>query len=144
MTELSKNNPEKAVEVLKSILGLNPDNEKLPKIYYALGWIYENNLMNLDSSVKYYKLLREKFPSSVYTISIIAKLDVIAPEKIENTPKDSLNLKTDTTVVLNDSITGNLIVKDSLTNDLIELPPEDSSFIPLPKDTTIRQIFIEQ
>lgn len=144
MTELGKNNPEKAVEILKTVLSLNPDNEKLPKIYYALGWIYENNLMNLDSSVKYYKLLKEKFPSSVYTISIIAKLDVIAPEKIENTPKDTLKLKTDTTVVLNDSITGNLIVKDSLTNDLIELPPEDSSFIPLPKDTTIRQNFIEQ
>ena len=144
MEELSKNKPDKAIEILKGVLALNPESEKPAKIYYALGWIYENYLMNLDSSVKYYKLLKEKFPSSVYTISIIAKLDVIAPEKFENEPKDSLKVKTDTTVVMKDSIPGSLIIKDTLTNDLTEMPPEDSSFIPLPMDTVIRQNFIEQ
>jgi len=144
MSELTKNNPERATELLKEIFALNPDNEKLPKIYYALGWIYENNLNKLDSSVKYYKLLKEKFPSSVYAISVIAKLDIIAPEKFENAPGDSLKVMRDTSVVKKDSIPGNQIIEDELTKDLIELPPGDTLMIPLPQDTIIRQNLIEQ
>lgn len=144
IAELNRDNPERALEILKEIFSLNPDNEKLPKIYYALGLIYENNLMNLDSSVKYYKLLKEKFPSSVYTISIIAKLDIIAPEKFETAPEDTLKVRKDTSVVMKDSIRGNEVIEDELTKDLIEVPPEDSLTIPLPQDTIIRQNFIEQ
>ncbi|MDQ3021772.1 MAG: tetratricopeptide repeat protein [Bacteroidota bacterium] len=55
-----------------------PNDTLVAKSLYSIGWMYENSLDNNDSSIVYYKKLKEKFPNSEYALKVIPMLDYIA------------------------------------------------------------------
>lgn len=87
-----------------------PNDSSVAKAYYGIGYVYENNLFNKDSCLHYYKLLKEKFPSSEYTLKITPKLEYIASLEVKDTTA------TDTT---------KSEVPDSLQNKEGEVKPEE-------------------
>ncbi len=44
-----------------------PESNYAPRSLYSLGWLYETDLKNYDSSLYYYQLLMEKYPKSQYS-----------------------------------------------------------------------------
>ena len=61
-----------------------PNDSSVAKAYYGIGFIYENNILNKDSCLYYYKLLKEKYPASEYTLKIIPKLEYIASLEVKD------------------------------------------------------------
>lgn len=43
-----------------------PASPYAPRSLYAVGWIYEKNLVNVDSALHYYKTLIDRYPNSEY------------------------------------------------------------------------------
>ena len=78
-----------AISTLQEMEVLFPQDSLLAKSLYSIGWIYENKLVNKDSSLFYYNRLREKFPESEYTQKVTPMLEYIASLEI----KDSTNCK---------------------------------------------------
>lgn len=87
-----------------------PGDTMVAKAYYGIGYIYENNILNKDSCLHYYKLLKENFPSSEYTLKIIPKLDYIASLEVKDTTSTD-TVKTE--------------IPDSLQNKESEVKPEE-------------------
>src|SRR4030095_2313045 len=74
-----------SITLLQSVETKYPGDSLVAKALYTIGWIYENELSNKDSSIFYYKQLKEKFPQSTYTMQVTPLLDYMA--SIE--PQDS-------------------------------------------------------
>ena len=51
-----------AIETFNKILEYYPDGENTPKATFMIGFIYANDLNNLDEAKKYYTLFLEKYP----------------------------------------------------------------------------------
>lgn len=47
-----------------------------PKALYSLGWMFENNLMQPDSALYYYRLLVERYPQSEYAKDVRAGVEI--------------------------------------------------------------------
>ncbi len=120
---------DEALMLLTDLNSKYPESAISPKILYTKGWIYENNLKNRDSAIVMYRLLKQKYPSSEFTLVVNPKLDQIPVNKIQSDstmklPLDTAikNLKTqvqsDTSVVVTDSL-GNVINRTSN-------PPEET------------------
>ncbi|MFQ6608206.1 MAG: tetratricopeptide repeat protein [Fidelibacterota bacterium] len=62
--------PEKAVETYKRILQEFPESSYVPHALLAIGFTYENVRHNLDSTLNYYSLLIDNFPTSEQAESI--------------------------------------------------------------------------
>ncbi|MBI3189954.1 MAG: tetratricopeptide repeat protein, partial [Ignavibacteriales bacterium] len=58
----------KTIENLEAFALEFPKSPYAMKAQYAIGWIYENVLMNFDSAASVYKKLMETFPSSEYAL----------------------------------------------------------------------------
>ncbi len=100
-----------AVNMLRQYSDLNPGDTLSAKAIYGIGWIYQNRLLNKDSALAYYNLLKMRFPESPYYANIAATLDYYASLE----PKTS-----DSTGVSN-------IATDSLSADGEELPKEEKT-----------------
>ncbi len=99
-----------AITMLEDIQNKYPEDSLVAKSLYSIGWIYENNLSNKDSSVMYYKKLQEKFPDSEYTAKISPVLDYLAsvePEYKSDTVKTNLNDTASNKVTEKDSVKTN-------------------------------------
>lgn len=53
----------------------HPKSDYAPKALYALGWMYERELINPDSSRHYYQLLVDQYPTSEYARDIRPSLE---------------------------------------------------------------------
>ncbi len=64
-------NPDPAVALreLKQLADESRDTLISPKVYYAVGWVYENASINLDSADAWYTRLIREYPASVYASS---------------------------------------------------------------------------
>lgn len=82
-----------AIEKLYEVKNNFPDDTIIAKSYYGIGYIYENGLNNKDSSLHYYKMLKEKFPESEYTRRVTPILDYIASLEVKDTTKNNDSLK---------------------------------------------------
>ncbi len=67
-----------AISKLKEVESKFPKDSLVAKSLYSIGWIYENELANKDSSLFYFKKLKEKFPDSEYTLKINPMLEYVA------------------------------------------------------------------
>jgi tetratricopeptide (TPR) repeat protein len=65
-TALFAGESEKALASFKHLSAAAKDTVVAPKSRYAVGWIYENVLIDLDSADTWYKLLIKEYPASVY------------------------------------------------------------------------------
>lgn len=52
------------------------DSPLAPKALYSLGWMFENNLMQTDSALYYYRLLVERYPQSEYAKDVRAGVEI--------------------------------------------------------------------
>jgi len=117
-----------AIIKLYEVVDKFPEDTSLAKAYYGIGFIYENNLFDKDSSIRYYKLVNEKFPSSEYSLKVIPKLEYIASLEVKDTTStDTTEVQTSDTLLKKESeinpeekITSEEEVKPEITN------PDDS------------------
>ncbi|MEP7147119.1 MAG: tetratricopeptide repeat protein [bacterium] len=86
---LNENKYTEAIVVLQDFIDKYPEDTLVAKALYGVGWIYENKLINKDSTIYFYKKLKEKFPESHYTVSIDPKLEYFASLEV----KDSIAVK---------------------------------------------------
>ena len=63
---MNLNMPHKAIEVFDRILQNYPDFEKTPQCLFLKGYVYENNLNNLEEARKIYTEFLEKFPDDEF------------------------------------------------------------------------------
>lgn len=117
----------KAIEFLKIIYTEHPESPLAAKSLYTIGWLFENYAQNKDSMIFYYTLLKEKYPASVYTQSVMPKLQFFS-ELLEKQKSDSLKLTKDTLKTENDSLQKE-ISQDTLNNKKQEqkILPEEKS-----------------
>jgi TolA-binding protein len=103
---IENKNYSSALDELRQFIIKYPESIKRAKAIYTIGWIYEYSMSNKDSSLMYYKELKDNYPASEYTTSVIPKLEFYASlEKINDTTKvkDSLKITNDSTKILSDS-----------------------------------------
>jgi TolA-binding protein len=98
-----------AIGELQEVVAKYPKDTMVAKALYSIGWIYENMLSNKDSSLAYYKKLKEAFPESPYTQQVTQLLDYFASLEV---PPDSTK--------------NNSAVSDSVNNVAKESPKEEN------------------
>jgi hypothetical protein len=91
--------PDQAKDSLKSIVESFPGSPFAPRAQYAIGWIYENSLGQMDSAIATYKRLVEKYPSSPYAEKVRPLLVVVAAYQ------NSQMMKKDSSAARPDSLT---------------------------------------
>lgn len=87
LTLFNDNNYPESISKLKEVELRFPNDTLVAKSLYSIGWIYENKLVNKDSSLFYFKKLKEKFPSSEYTLKIDPMLEYIASVETPDSTK---------------------------------------------------------
>ena len=132
-----------ALNLLTELYKVYPGSTTGPKILYTKGWIYENNLVNRDSAIIMYRLLKHNYPASEYTAAINGKLEQVnslkpvTPDSL-SVKKDSLStlVNSDSTVVMTDSL-GNIIkspIKDPKNEIIVpEIKKDNESEKPTEK-----------
>ncbi len=63
-----------AVTALRKITTAFPTSPIAPRAQYAIGWLYENQIVSPDSAIANYQLLVSKFPASQYVPLVQPKL----------------------------------------------------------------------
>ncbi len=94
---LNGGDPTLALAEFKSLAGDSRDTLVSPKACYAVGWIYENSLIDLDSADAWYRKLIKDYPASVYADNAEPKVavrgdtamleDYVKVKRIEAVPK---------------------------------------------------------
>lgn len=59
-----------ALQSFKHVYQTWPEDDYAPRSLYHIGWIYEQDLRQQDSAIKYYNILLEKYPASEYAEDI--------------------------------------------------------------------------
>jgi len=65
-----------ALRSLKEISRKYPASHIAPKVQYAVGWIYENVLVQNDSAASWYRRLIKAHPNSLYAVNVQPKVAV--------------------------------------------------------------------
>jgi tetratricopeptide (TPR) repeat protein len=79
-----------AINQFYSVYERFPQHKLAPRSLYNIGWIYERELKNLDSAIKYYDLLIEKYPNSEYAEELRLPLAQLKNVKFNTKIPDSL------------------------------------------------------
>ncbi len=111
---LVKSKYQEAIDELKLVEEKYPEDTMVAKSLYGIGWIFENKLVNKDSSLLYYNKLTGKYPESEYAQKVLPMLEYIASVE----PKEKQVL---------DSTGVNPSVSDSTKNELKEAPKGEES-----------------
>lgn len=70
-----------------------PDSEYAPKALYALGWMFERQVIDMDSALHYYGILVERYPRSEYAREIRPSLEYALAKANNMEVSDSLLLR---------------------------------------------------
>lgn len=130
-----KNEYESALKDLRKILYNYPSDSFYVKSLYSVGWIYEYAFKNKDSSLLYYKKLKNDFPNSYYTQSLDQKISFYDSYDKKDTTRlfsdttkistDSLRMKSDTTGVVADS--SGINIEENLQQPKIDENPVEEN-----------------
>jgi tetratricopeptide (TPR) repeat protein len=66
-----------ALQQYKSVVATYPSTRHAARALYAQGWLYEKEVKNLDSAIRYYSLLVEQYPDSPYSAEVKPSLDAV-------------------------------------------------------------------
>lgn len=55
--------PQRSIELLTMIQQQYPDFDQIPETYFLMGFVYENNLNDLEKAGELYRVFIEKFPN---------------------------------------------------------------------------------
>ena len=83
--------PKKAVELISKLEKDYPEYGKMPEALFYLGFVYENELGDLDKAEKYYKKVMKKYPDHRFAEQAKAALELLgmsAEEVIEQFKKN--------------------------------------------------------
>jgi len=118
---LDKNNPQQACKIYKDIIKKYHDSDLIPKIYYSLGWCYENKLDSLTASYTVYDSLLSKYPDSKYSKKIQSKVQQVrkSQKEQEKTVDTETAVSADSTQKENVDIS-ETAVSEKDTSDLIK------------------------
>ncbi|MFA7326343.1 MAG: tetratricopeptide repeat protein [Candidatus Kapaibacterium sp.] len=83
-----------------------PGHKLAPRSLYNIGWIFERDLVNLDSAIYYYGLLIEKYPRSEYALEMTLPLAQLKSIRSGEKLPDSLSYKSKYVVNENNAIKG--------------------------------------
>lgn len=83
-----------------------PGHKLAPRSLYNIGWIFERDLVNLDSAIYYYGLLIEKYPRSEYALEMTLPLAQLKSIRSGEKLPDSLAYKSKYVVKEKDAIKG--------------------------------------
>ena len=84
-----KDDPHEAIKLYQELLEVQPESEWAPKSLYAIGWIYENELAEMQQAYESYKQLVEKFPNTDYSNKVRRKVTAFEAKQ-NGVPIDSL------------------------------------------------------
>jgi len=76
-----------------AIVANHGTSDMAPKALYALGWMYERDLVNNDSAIFYYEQLVEKYPRSVYAKDVRPSVEYALAKRNGVEVADSLLLR---------------------------------------------------
>lgn len=89
-----------AVETYKKIYNNYRETPFAPKSVYSIGWVYENNIRNMDSAAFYYNIILKDYPKSEYANEIRTSMayrsvvksgetvpDTLLPRRVSMSPK---------------------------------------------------------
>lgn len=82
-----------AINQFNSVYVRFPKHTLSPRSLYNIGWIYERDMINLDSAIKYYDLLVQNYPDSEYAKEILLPLAQLKSIKSGDKIPDSLMYK---------------------------------------------------
>lgn len=86
-------NAQQAIQEFRKVARKYRNHPVNAKARYAIGWIFENVIINKDSAVAHYRLLQQEQPTSIYAERIRSKLAFLdnkeADPKPINTVKDA-------------------------------------------------------
>ncbi len=85
---------ERAVKRLLNIYGKYPRTDYAPKSLYAIGWIFEKDLHQVDTALFYYQKLIAEYPNSVYARDIHLSVDYLLALRSGGPLPDSLKPRT--------------------------------------------------
>jgi len=123
-----------AIESFHKIYEENPKSKFAAKSLYTIGWIYENELTNIDSAVAVYNVLETKYRSSEFAKNIQIKLTGYKQEQRRiQAVQDSINKASEVQV---DTVNNNPIVKNEVIKDSTSNTPKAPSTI-TPKDSIV-------
>ncbi|MBN2174242.1 MAG: tetratricopeptide repeat protein [Bacteroidales bacterium] len=63
---MNMNMPHKAIEIFDKIMNNYPDYEKTPQCLFLKGYVYENDLKDLDMAKKIYEEFLQKYPDDEF------------------------------------------------------------------------------
>jgi tetratricopeptide (TPR) repeat protein len=81
MRSLDSGDFQNTIEQLRNIKTNYPESPFTVQSVYTLGWIYENKLHNVDSTIYYYTIIWENYNESEYFIRITPTLEFLLMEK---------------------------------------------------------------
>ncbi|MFN3196665.1 MAG: tetratricopeptide repeat protein [Chlorobiota bacterium] len=70
-----------------------PNHKLAPRALYNVGWVYENNLNNIDSAIYYYDIILEKYPTSEYAEELRLPIAQLKNQRYGDEIPDSLTYK---------------------------------------------------
>ncbi|KAA0209886.1 tetratricopeptide repeat protein [Ignavibacteria bacterium CHB1] len=79
-----------AITELQGIIISHPDSTVLPRAYYTLGWIYENQIINKDSALHYYNMIISNYPFTIYNNRVFEKVTVLTQKESDGNDQDKL------------------------------------------------------
>ncbi len=75
---------EQAITALQAIISQYPNSPVAARSTYAIGWIYENRLLKMDSAAAEYKLLLAEYPTTTYAKVLSGRqLDTLATSQTQ-------------------------------------------------------------
>lgn len=82
-----------AVTQYQKIWNIYPTSGFAPKSLYALGWIFEKDIKNVDSALYYYQKLVEKYPTSEYAKDVQLSVTYLSLVRSGKPIPDSLKVR---------------------------------------------------
>lgn len=70
-----------ALKKYAAVAATYPNTRYAPRAIYAQGYVYERDVKNLDSAIRYYRLLTEKYPDSPFATDIKPSLDAVFEQR---------------------------------------------------------------
>lgn len=85
-----------AVTQFQKIWYQYPGSDFAPRSLYALGWVFEKNIKNIDSALFYYQKLIEKYPTSEYAKDVQLSVNYLLIVRSGKPIPDSLKVRAQT------------------------------------------------
>ncbi len=96
--------PDQAVRIFDRLAGAELPEDEAPKLLYAMGWAWENQLHDYDRAYESYKKLIEKYPRSKYAKAVRKKVAAVDKERKRKEQEEALKKQEELAAAAADSL----------------------------------------